>query len=145
LDVARVNAILRPAYVKACGELPQKWALAGALAQQGKVPETAKLLEEIGSIIETANKVYGLDQVNDPKRIDDLMATALVNGVQDRFQQAGQRAKRKDSGREVVDLLQEAKNFVIEYNNKYAQRDGRAALRYDEEKSLDIIGQISGI
>jgi hypothetical protein len=140
-DSNRANRIEKEALIYG---IPADYKQAEKLASEGATRRARTLLIVIQSHIQQANQQFSLGYKFDQKRADEIMAVALEKGVADNFKLASGYAQRR-SPYYATQWLKIAEQYVNEYNQKYANRNGRIPLVFDQARANEILQCSKGI
>ncbi len=139
-DQGRADKILKDAYVHG---IPAEQMEADKLAHQGRVTRLKQELARLQQHILEANQSYQLGFPYHPSIADQMMAIALPKGAQDNFEIAKRFAPR-GKWNLVKKNLDEAKQFIDEYNQSYAPQLSSQPLIFNQALADDLLNCASG-
>jgi len=118
--------------------LPKLYDIAQGEATSGNAKVTRQLLKHIQETIEEGNREFHLNIRFDEQRGDEILESALVNGIEDNFKRADE-AMREGYPEKADAWLMLARQYVEEYNREHRPHNGKSPLRFDEIRSRIIL------
>lgn len=140
-DQQRADLILEEAYRKA---IPRYYQEAERQALKGLTRSARALLNRVQTTINEANQTFSLQLQFDTARADKILEIGLMNGIEDNFRLAVNRAKAGDASG-AHDWLNLARDYVNEYNQKFSSLPGRQRLSFDQTRADAILGCAQGM